>query len=591
MANTDPAPLTDAKRESGFIISLTLVLVLTVVGIGIIVGLSAVRDAWFKKKVVQESINIYVVHDNQSGDNTILGKAIDFDEHEAPLIPFVDYNPDIDMDGTGDGFNYRTLIGVRDDRLTTRERVYYTDLECGLNVAPATDVEACVFVPSSETVLSNHANVFGALYDYADSNPLTDWACAGGACILNTTAAEYQQGIASIETVTAIPALTVIRSNNHAPVDSGVTEAYGYLDLWLYIDDVSGISTGQIEITSANTANTDEYNWDVTTLGLIDGWNDLHLKISEATPIGTPDLTAIDFFRVHLANVDVTMRVDHIRFSRDIDSVRHVSYQLATQANGQGHLTYAVGRGSPGAVGGLPGYLYRQTENDCPATLGNTSEILSSWYSQAIDLRLSVIPGEPCFAEDFTEVIGMEFNAIVPECRTNTANGMTGNCAPLPSSGELYFCNATEPVVDWVGDLLEPENDLTGTYMTGCPCPYAPDPLDPMGSVQWLGQATGTRFTSIGSCCPPGRFNGGSCISFLDTIETLDNTPDSGIFKEATQVLTEMGGPNVFQPFNGDTFFINSPINPDFQSTTTPLSNESGVNGDASGPGAILPNN
>jgi hypothetical protein len=150
--------LNNSRRERGYVLSLMTILVLTIVGIGLFVGLYAVRDAWFKKSEFQRSLDVQVLYDQDGtpgGPAIILGKAVDFDEHETPLIPFVDYAQTYN----GQPVNYRALIGVRDVRFTSEERVYYTSNNCssgGGNVA-------CVFVPSSE----GHAARHGVSYQQA----------------------------------------------------------------------------------------------------------------------------------------------------------------------------------------------------------------------------------------------------------------------------------------------------------------------------------------------------------------------------------------------------------------------------------------
>lgn len=125
------------NKQHGFVITTTMVVVFTVLFIGLLVGLSSVRNAWFKKTVFENSIDVFVVTET----GTVLGKAVDFDEHEAPLVPFVDY----DVTGSsGNPANYRVLVGVRDDRFTSRERIYYpSSLNC--------TGQPCIFVPSTET--------------------------------------------------------------------------------------------------------------------------------------------------------------------------------------------------------------------------------------------------------------------------------------------------------------------------------------------------------------------------------------------------------------------------------------------------------
>lgn len=134
-----------AGRQSGFVITTTMVVVFTIVFIGLLVGLSAVKNAWFKKTAFETSVDVFVMTDA----GQVLGKAVDFDEHEAPLVPFVDY----DVPAVSGG-NYRVLVGVRDDRFTSRERVYYPN---SLNCTG----QPCIFVPSTEVSGNTSVNSRG----------------------------------------------------------------------------------------------------------------------------------------------------------------------------------------------------------------------------------------------------------------------------------------------------------------------------------------------------------------------------------------------------------------------------------------------
>jgi predicted phosphodiesterase len=100
-------------------------------------------------------------------------------------------------------------------------------------------------------------------------------------------------------------------------VNSGVTEAGGYLHLWLYVSDVTKISgDGQIEITSSGTYDSNEYAWLGSSLTLVNGWNDLHLKISSAIKTGTPNLSAINYLRIYRPlSASITCKIDDIRFT------------------------------------------------------------------------------------------------------------------------------------------------------------------------------------------------------------------------------------------------------------------------------------
>ncbi|MDX2431838.1 MAG: T9SS type A sorting domain-containing protein [Bacteroides sp.] len=105
-------------------------------------------------------------------------------------------------------------------------------------------------------------------------------------------------------------------------VYSGVDES-GYLKLWLYVSDPSAFDgSGQIEITSSGSPDTDEYSWSLSGLPLTDGWNELVLPISSAVKSGDPDLNAINFFRVYQnLSASITVKIDDIRLQKTADPV------------------------------------------------------------------------------------------------------------------------------------------------------------------------------------------------------------------------------------------------------------------------------
>ncbi len=112
------------QRQRGFIITIELILITTVLIIGTLVGVVAIRDALVKHYAQKQSREVYVSDANGS----VLGKALDFDEHDAPRIPYIDRTAPAGSDGVQR--NFRALIGVRDDRFTSREPVYYPTANC-----------------------------------------------------------------------------------------------------------------------------------------------------------------------------------------------------------------------------------------------------------------------------------------------------------------------------------------------------------------------------------------------------------------------------------------------------------------------------
>ena len=127
-------------KQAGFVLTIEAVLIFTILGIGLFVGISAVRDAWFKYTLSQQDQNFYVFDSTVAPQPIVIGKVMGFDEHEAPLVPFIDYGARTDINGNL--INYRALIGVRDDRFTSRQPVFYSDASCSLN--------PCLAEPSGE---------------------------------------------------------------------------------------------------------------------------------------------------------------------------------------------------------------------------------------------------------------------------------------------------------------------------------------------------------------------------------------------------------------------------------------------------------
>ncbi|WP_166378907.1 hypothetical protein [Pseudoalteromonas sp. Z9A4] len=103
--------------QQGYILTIELILIITILIIGSIGGVILVRDALIKRHQTKVDNQITVVDAN----NTPLGIAVSFDEHQAPLIFYTD---------RGANNTYRALIGIRDDRFTSREAVYYDAPNC-----------------------------------------------------------------------------------------------------------------------------------------------------------------------------------------------------------------------------------------------------------------------------------------------------------------------------------------------------------------------------------------------------------------------------------------------------------------------------
>lgn len=106
------------RRQGGFIITIELILITSILIIGSLVGLAAIRDALFKHYMTQQSRELVV----EDANGRALGEVFDVDEHDAPRILYFDRSPP-------SGIN-RALIGIRDDRFSSREPLYYATPNC-----------------------------------------------------------------------------------------------------------------------------------------------------------------------------------------------------------------------------------------------------------------------------------------------------------------------------------------------------------------------------------------------------------------------------------------------------------------------------
>jgi hypothetical protein len=109
-------------------------------------------------------------------------------------------------------------------------------------------------------------------------------------------------------------------SKVYSPRNTYLSEEEGYLKFWLYISDVSLFdNTGQIEITSSGGFDMDEYSWNMNSLYFKDGWNYMVLNLASANKNGSPDLSAINFFRLYSYYTgSVTVKIDDIIFDDDV---------------------------------------------------------------------------------------------------------------------------------------------------------------------------------------------------------------------------------------------------------------------------------
>lgn len=75
--------------------------------------------------------------------------------------------------------------------------------------------------------------------------------------------------------------------------------ANGYIHLSVYVNKVSFLTnTVNFELSSAGACDVDEYEWFIAASELENGWNEIYLPFKDAQKTGTPNLSAINYFRM-----------------------------------------------------------------------------------------------------------------------------------------------------------------------------------------------------------------------------------------------------------------------------------------------------
>jgi arylsulfatase A-like enzyme len=141
-----------------------------------------------------------------------------------------------------------------------------------------------------------------------DCDQLSQWNSSSG---LKLNQTEHTQGTACIEFSAA--STDEFKKVFSPPFNCRGTVADTELRFWYYVSDVTQFeSSNQVEIGSSGRPDRDEFSWQLS--GLTDGWNYLTLKTSEASKMGSPDLHAIDWFRIyHRKKGTITTRLDAVQ--------------------------------------------------------------------------------------------------------------------------------------------------------------------------------------------------------------------------------------------------------------------------------------
>lgn len=100
--------------------------------------------------------------------------------------------------------------------------------------------------------------------------------------------------------------------------NSGATVANGLFKFWYYVSDITKCGTITVELGSGGVADVNELSWKITQAQLSNGWNQITLKISNVSSSGTPNLSAINWFRIYdTKTASITTRIDDLQLGAE----------------------------------------------------------------------------------------------------------------------------------------------------------------------------------------------------------------------------------------------------------------------------------
>jgi len=212
------------------------------------------------------------------------------------------------------------------------------------------------------------------------------------------------------------------------------------LRFWYFVSDISQHdSKNQVEIGSAGKADQDEFNWNLT--GLSNGWNYVTLKTSEATKMGSPNLQAVNWFRIYRTKTGpLTSRLDAIQL---IDPEYVPVYNLLVE-NGEGSGSYS------------PGNVVSISAADPPAgqlfdrwIIESGSPLISDVHSPTTSLTMAGGPAvvRAAYKEEFYALIVVNGSGS-GSYMMGTAVGIEADAAPERHVFDSWIIEAGNPVIE-----------------------------------------------------------------------------------------------------------------------------------------------
>ncbi|WP_281614971.1 T9SS type A sorting domain-containing protein [Flammeovirga sp. SubArs3] len=239
--------------------------------------------------------------------------------------------------------------------------------------------------------------------------------------------------------------------------DSNGSESNVKLSFWYYVSNVTALEDkNQVEISSSGQADVDEYSWSLDKNNLKVGWNYIELETSLAAKRGTPDLSAINFFRLYRGKTtNITTRIDAINLYGGIALSTDNSLSSLTVDNGTLSPTFSAEELNytvilPSGTSDIPQVSATATDQNSSvqitqaATLDDLASVTVSAEDGSVrTYRISFEIGDPTSIDDkdmsiqifpnpVTDLLSIQSNTVIQSILVLNVNGY------LKYSQEIY---------------------------------------------------------------------------------------------------------------------------------------------------------
>ena len=169
-----------------------------------------------------------------------------------------------------------------------------------------------LFIDNSKVIPDNP--IPGKVFD--DCESLDGWGnSVGGFLDLDT---DCKEGKYSFRMTVEEPTAVLIRKAFDPPLDTEVTRENGYFAFNFFISDVSllGDALKRMELSSSGDPDYNNFQWQLSELDLVSGWNKVELSLNRPCVNGEIDLRAVNYFRIAILGVTgpVVFKIDNLRF-------------------------------------------------------------------------------------------------------------------------------------------------------------------------------------------------------------------------------------------------------------------------------------